>query len=197
MTMAQFKALHAAAPIWMQIAMELALITLQGRWEICHMRFDQVKDGSLYVVREKTKDHDWSRLQIGITPQLQTVIQRARQSGIASPYLVHRRPQRVKPNQETDHWSQLAPNTFTAEFRKLRDGLPMFSSISREQRPTFHEIRALGSHLYEKAGFSRDYVQKLMAHGDEKMTEHYQSGHEVRWLAVQAGLDIDAIMLGK
>jgi len=194
MTISQYKAIHKAAPDWLKIAMELALVTLQGRWEVTHMRFDQIQDDSLYVVREKTKGNDWAHLKIQLTPQLQSIVQEARQSGIASPYIVHRRPQRVKPNKETDHWSQIAPNTFTAEFRKVRDSVIAISVIPKERRPTFHEIRALGSHLYEKAGYSRSYVQKLMAHGDEKMTEHYQSGHEQKWVAVEAGLDLDSLI---
>ena len=100
----------------------------------------------------------------------------------------------MKPNKETDHWSQIAPNAFTAEFRKVRDSVPAMLTIPKEQRPTFHEIRALGSHLYEKSGYSREYVQKLMAHGDEKMTEHYQSGHEQKWVSVAAELSLDSIL---
>ena len=65
--------------------------------------------------------------------------------------------------------------------------------MARTERPTFHEIRALGSWLYEQAGYERDYVQALMAHGDEKMTAHYQSGHEQKWVDVRADLDLAAV----
>jgi integrase len=41
--------------------------------------------------------------------------------------------------------------------------------------------------------FVRDteYVQQLMAHGDKKMTEYYQSGHETKWMDVRADLNLD------
>jgi integrase len=194
MTPGQFKALHQAAPEWLKIAMELALLTLLGRWEITHVKFSDVHDNALWIVREKSKEHEWAHLRIALTSELESIISRARRSGVASPYLVHRRPIRARPNQLTDHWSQLAPNTFSAEFRKLRDSLDLFQGIPSQQRPTFHEIRALGSHLYEQAGFSRDYVQRLMAHGDPKMTEHYQTGHGKKWVSVEAELSLKAIL---
>ncbi|WP_221801863.1 tyrosine-type recombinase/integrase [Oceanobacter mangrovi] len=194
MTVEQYKILHQAAPEWLKIAMELALLTLLGRWEITHAKFADIHDGALWIVREKSKEHEWAHLRIALTPELESIISRARRSGVASPYLVHRRPIRAKPNKDTDHWTQFAPNTFTAEFRKLRDSLDTFQSIPSEQRPTFHEIRALGSHLYEKAGFSRDYVQRLMAHADPKMTEHYQTGHGKKWVEVEAGLSLKTIL---
>ena len=46
------------------------------------------------------------------------------------------------------------------------------------ERPTFHELRALGAWLYEQQGFPQEYIQALMGHADVKMTEHYQAGHE-------------------
>ncbi|WP_133144363.1 tyrosine-type recombinase/integrase [Pseudomonas fragi] len=45
------------------------------------------------------------------------------------------------------------------------------------ERPTFHEIRALGAWLYEQQGFAQDDIQGLMGHADVKMTAHYHSGH--------------------
>lgn len=37
---------------------------------------------------------------------------------------------------------------------------------------------AYGSWLYEQHGFPQDYIQALMGHATEEMTEHYQAGHE-------------------
>jgi len=34
----------------------------------------------------------------------------------------------------------------------------------------------------------------LMAHSDEKMTEHYQKGHEQEWVRVKAELDVSGII---
>lgn len=193
MTLEQFQKMHASVPEWMKIAMELALVTLQGRHEICTMKYADIKDGALFITREKTKKNEWSHLSITITPELDSIIKRSRESKIVTPYIVHRRPIRVKDNKEKTHWSQVALNTFTSEFRRLRDDSGIFDSIPSHQRPTFHEIRALGAHLYEKAGYQTEYVQQLMAHGDSKMTEYYQSGHETKWVQVRAELNLSDI----
>ena len=37
MTLGQFRAIHEQAPHFMQIAMELAIVTLQRHYEVCHM----------------------------------------------------------------------------------------------------------------------------------------------------------------
>jgi len=37
------------------------------------------------------------------------------------------------------------------------------------ERPTFHEIQALGAWLYEQQGFAQDDIQGLMGHADLKL----------------------------
>lgn len=191
MTLEQFWDIHAAAPKWMQLAMEIALITLQGRAEVINMKLSDYQDKVLKVIRQKSSKHEHSHLMIHC-PQLEDIIARARQSGIASPYIIHRRPERKVEAQGRDHWTKLTPNNFTAVFREVRDQCGSMNNIPRKNRPTFHEIRALGSWLYKKQGFdNKTYIQPLMAHADQKMTEHYQQGHEERWITVAAELTID------
>lgn len=190
LTLAQFWEIHALAPEWMQLAMETALLTLQGRAEVINMKFADYQDKTLKVIRQKSSKHEHSHLMIHC-PQLEDIIGRARQSGIATPYIIHRRPERKVEAEGREHWTQLTPNTFTAQFRKVRDKCESFKHMPRQHRPTFHEIRALGSWLYKKQGFDNEtYIQPLMAHSDQKMTEHYQQGHEQQWVVVEAGLAI-------
>jgi hypothetical protein len=74
------------------------------------------------------------------------------------------------------------------QFKKVRDELDIFKSIPVEQRPTFHEIRALGIKLYKDAG---ENPQGLAGHASEVMTKNYDSGHdEIRWVKVEANLDL-------
>ena len=130
-------------------------------------------------------------MQIEISPDIAKVIKRCRQSEIASPYLIHHRPKRKNPDKTKEHWTQILPNYLGAELRKIRDNLEVFQDIPRNQRPTFHEIRSLGSHLYDKQGYSdKEYVQPLMAHADLEMTKRYQSGHEIKWNKVKAELTL-------
>ena len=193
LTLDQFWAIHDKAEPWLQLAMETALITLQGRAEVINMKFADYQDKTLKVIRQKTSKHEHSHLMIHC-PQLEDIITRARQSGIASPYIIHRRPIRKVAAQGREHWTKFTPNNFSAEFRKVRDKCKCFEGMARQNRPTFHEIRALGSWLYKKQGFDNEtYIQPLMAHADQKMTEHYQQGHEQRWVSVAADLTITSI----
>ncbi|MCE0760717.1 phage integrase Arm DNA-binding domain-containing protein [Marinobacter sp. G11] len=190
LTLEQFWEIHAKAEPWMQLAMEIALITLQGRAEVINMKFADYHNQTLQVIRQKSSKHEHSHLMIHC-PQLEEIITRARQSNVPSPYIIHRRPVRKVEAEGRDHWTKLTPNTFTAEFRKTRDKCESFKKMPREARPTFHEIRALGSWLYKKQGYDTEtYIQPLMAHADQKMTEHYQQGHEREWVRVEAGLSI-------
>lgn len=196
MTLDQYQRLHAVAPHSLKIAMEIALVTLLGRHEVCNLKYTDEKDGALFVVRQKSQKNEWSHLRIEITPQLADIIRRSREDRLVSPYIVHFRPYRVKQSQDTDHWTQYSLNHFSRVFRLLRDSSGIFDDIPKEQRPTFHEIRALGAWLYEKAGYDTEYVQQLMAHGDAKMTEYYQSGHEKKWVNVRAELDLNTLLKG-
>ena len=193
--LSEFKAIHEAAPEWMKIAMELSLVTLQGRHEICNMKYADIKDEHIYVVRQKTKKNEWAHIRIALTPTINELIQRSRKSGVVTPYIIHREPERRIRAKDRQHWTQLTLNNFSKRFKAIRDEISLFKQVPPENRPTFHEIRALGSWLYEKEGYDRaGYVQKLMAHADEKMTEHYQSGHEQKWLDVNADLTLKSIL---
>ncbi|MGP4843361.1 phage integrase Arm DNA-binding domain-containing protein [Marinobacter sp. 1Y8] len=189
MTIEQFKAIHAIAPNWMQVSMELALATLQGRHEVINLKYADERDGFLYIVRQKSQENEWAHLRIKVTPVITAIIKKSRDS-IASPYVVHRDPIRRTRAEGRDHWTKVDANWFSRRFRELRDETKLFDDMPRNARPTFHEIRSLGSWLYEKKGYDVKYVQALMAHGDEKMTEHYQAGHEQKWMDVEAGLDV-------
>ncbi|WP_256348115.1 integrase [Pseudomonas yamanorum] len=46
------------------------------------------------------------------------------------------------------------------------------------ERPTFHGIPALDAWLYEQQKFPQEYIQAVTRHADEKMTKHYQGGHD-------------------
>lgn len=194
MTIEQFIAVHKDAPEWLKIAMELSLLTLQGRSEVLNMRFDDYQDGRIKVIRKKVQKHEHSHLEIS-SSELAKIIERARESGIPSPFIVHRRPGRKVSAKGRKHWTQITPDYLTKEFSRLVDSLDIFKKIPLEKRPTFHEIRSLGSWLYKQEGYDNNsYVRPLMAHADERMTKKYQSGHETIWIPVSADLNLDQIV---
>ena len=92
------------------------------------------------------------------------------------------------------HWSAVTDDYLTKEFRKARDLAKAYDHIENPKaRPTMHELRALGSWLYEQQGFPTEYVQALLGHATPEMTAYYQDGHEqkeVIYQHVQAGLKL-------
>jgi integrase len=167
---------HAAAPGWLQIAMETSLVTLQARAEICRMRREDKRGGYLYVIRDKTAGHtDLAFLRIQVTETLEELFARAWADDIASPYLIHYRPASMRPQhlQNKPHWSAVSPGYLTRRFHALREATGLFAALAPRQRPTFHEIRSLGARTYLAQGYPRDYVRALMAHTDEHTTRIY------------------------
>lgn len=178
LTMEQFKAVHGVAPHWLKNAMDLALITLQRREDIVLMKFDQVEEGVLKVIQKKTKKYDTGYLKIFIGEELGEVLSRCRDN-VISPFLVHREPERRK-RRAGMHWTQIKPEYITRAFKDITDNLELFEKIPEAQRPTFHEIRALGIKRYKDLGLN---PQQLAGHSTEKMTKNYDSEHsEIRWI---------------
>jgi len=57
--------------------------------------------------------------------------------------------------------------------------------MAMEERPTFHEIRALAAHLFDQQGIDPD-PQGRMAHSDAKSTKIYTQNH-IDWVIVPHG----------
>jgi len=188
LTKEQYDAIRGCCYRWMQSAMDLALITLQRRNDIASLKFDDVRDGKLYVVQGKTEKYDTGYLAISVGPALTEIIKRCRDD-IASPYMVHRKPERkIKDREGMDHWTQVAPDMITRAFGVARDDCGLFQGMDAKALPSFHEIRALGIKLYRDQGID---PQKLAGHSTAKMTSNYDSGHEdIRWVEVAAELKI-------
>ncbi|NBA95550.1 tyrosine-type recombinase/integrase [Pseudomonas sp. R5(2019)] len=187
-TVEGLKAIRSKAPLWLQNAIDLALITAQRRGDILNMRFEDIKDGFLYVVQSKTeKASDAGWLKIKITEQLNAALARCRDD-ILSPYLVHRRPERKKEREGKDHWTKVDERFLTRAFKDARDAAGCYSGWKEEEMPGFHEIRAMSLHLYKRAGKDG---QRIAGHATENMTRNYQKDHaEVVWSEVEADLDI-------
>ncbi len=190
-TLEGLKAIRDKSPRWLKNAIDLALITAQRRGDILDMKFEDVRDGYLYVVQSKTeKASDAGWLKIKVTDQLGEVLGRCRDD-ILSPYLVHRRPERKKKREGKDHWTKVDERFLTRAFKDARDAAGCYSDLKEEEMPGFHEVRALSLHLYKRAGKDG---QKIAGHATEGMTKNYQKGHEdVVWSEVEADLDIGEI----
>ena len=187
------RAIREKAPAWLQNAIDLALITAQRRTDILAMRFDDVRDGHLYVVQQKTsKASDAAWIRFKVTPQLQAVLTRCRDN-VPSPFLIHRRPERKRQKQaeQKEHWTKIEERYLTRAFKEAREAAGCYANWTDEEQPGFHEIRALSLHLYKKAGKDG---QRIAGHASEEMTKNYQRDHaDVVWSDAIPDLDITDI----
>lgn len=103
---------------------------------------------------------------------------------VASPFVVHRLPERqVKRSKEVSHPTQVAPDYLSRSFSATRDKLGLCDNLPMDERPTFHEIRALAAHLFDQQGID---PQGRMAHSDAKSTKIYTQNH-IDWVIVPHG----------
>lgn len=199
LSFADYMKIRNAADLWLRTAMDLALQTAQARLEVSRIKYsikvpkegvcgcvwfaepENGVHGTLYIHRQKVKDKEASHVAIPIGPQLKEIIDSSR-NNIASPYVVHRLPEKRSNDisKEVKHPTQVAPDYLSRAFSALRDRVGVGENLPMEQRPTFHEIRALAAHLFEQQGID---PQARMAHSDAKSTKIYTQNH-VEWVSV-------------
>ncbi len=134
-------------------------------------------------------------LEIEMGPDLRQLVVECLAEPTLSPFLICYRPARRWRDQMDAklHWSAVTEDYLTKQFRTARDKCKAYDHIPAVARPTFHELRALGAWMYQKQGIDQSYIQALMGHATEEMTEYYQDGHEEKGLVyqrVQAGLKL-------
>lgn len=201
-----YKAIHAAAPLFLQTAMDLSLQSTHARLEISRIQYSirpadlrrpltcgciwldapqqtpaGLRFGTLYIHRQKIQKKEAAHVAIPIGATLKAIIDRSRDQ-VISHYVVHRMPDRKSRTlgAEVDHITQLAPDYISRAFSDVRDKVGCCDHLPLKQRPTFHEIRALAAHLITLAG---DNPQARMAHTDAKSTRIYTQ-HHVDWVEV-------------
>lgn len=190
LTRAGYDDIYAIAPDWFQVAMDVALITLQRRGDLVKARYTDIEGDTLTVIQNKTKKHGhraFLKIQIGET--LGRVIQRSRQIRPVCPFIIHRMPERKRGGRNLEHFAQITPDYLSKTFGRLRDSLPQYQAMHPDERPTFHEIRGLGGKLYLDAGYGDDYVNLLMGHTSQRMTDQYTDQHQ-EWTLCGAELDL-------
>jgi integrase len=190
MTVDAYKAIHAAAPVWLQNAMDLSLLTLLRRDDIASARFSDVHDGALWVVPAKTEESTLVKLSIALSDDATVLIQRCRDD-VVSPFLIHRLPEKARPQgmraKGREHHTQLMPEQITRAFTLARTA----AGIVNANAPTFHEIRSLGGALLmQQRGWQLEQVQALMGHASKTMTQVYLEGHDTPWQRVACDLSL-------
>ncbi|WP_295991733.1 tyrosine-type recombinase/integrase [Rugamonas sp.] len=180
LSLEQFVAIRALAPVWLQRAMNLALVTAQRREDLTNMKFADYKDGHLHVDQGKTG----TRLRISgeirlaaINISVEEAVSNCRDL-IVSRHLIHHvaRVSRVKPGDKVD------PNGLSNAFQKARDAAGIVAEDGRTP-PSFHEIRSLAERLY-KVERSAEFAQALLGHKHASMTAKYDDLRGKDWAVV-------------
>lgn len=189
MTRDQFDRIRSAAPEWLRLAMDLALVTLQRRGDLVNARYTDLVDGYLSVIQSKTEKHgERAFLRIQVGPVLLGIIDKTRQiKPVNCPFIVHRLADRRVSHAGQEHHGQITGDYLGKAFAAARDSLPEFATMPAPFRPTFHEIRALGGAEYLRQGYSKEYVNLLMGHTSQKMTDSY-TGQHINWTDCAADL---------
>jgi integrase len=171
MTLEQFHAIRAKAPVWLQRAMMLALLTGQRRGDISSMKFSDQHEGYLYVTQEKSQGE--IRLQLDVNIRLAVVgvsiseaIAQCRDM-VVSRYIVHHTMHRgaARPG------DQVPSNGISNAFKDAVDAAGITAGEGRTP-PTFHEIRSLAERLF-KAEFGAAFAQAMLGHKNASMTAKY------------------------
>lgn len=162
----EFLTIRQHAEPWFQLALDLALITLQRREDIAALTTQDISDGYLWITQKKTGRR--IRIRIGgssLEPLLLPHGTAVGESGARA--LVRKRGKAV------------SPPMLTKEFRLL---WAQHVGERDSSSPTFHEIRALGARRYEDAGRN---PQTLLGHVDPRTTRWYLDRHKVQWVDVE------------
>ncbi|MBH1476940.1 tyrosine-type recombinase/integrase [Stenotrophomonas maltophilia] len=183
-----YKKIHAKAPAWLQLAMDISLMTLLRREDVVNLKFTDYHDGHLWVVPGKTKTTTGVRMKIVVNEELAALLAKARDD-VVSPYFVHRLPLKARPSNKRAkarvHHTQLLPEQLSREFQDVRESIGLVG----KHQVSFHEIRSLGGALlHNQQGWSEEQVQHLLTHSSPAMTEVYLEGHERPWTEINTGI---------
>ena len=149
---------------------------------LASIRRADISDDILHVARSKTG----VKIKIHIGRSLATIIDRCLDGDLISPWLLHQ-PVSANKNRIAQ---KLAPATLSRWFMRVRDRSKLYAHLQPLERPSFHEIRSLGAHLMEQAGYDKAVIQALLGHKQARMTELYLDRYEQRWIEVTGGLEL-------
>ncbi len=185
-----FERIYAAAAPWFKCSLDLARWSLQRREDLTLIEASAWTDGKLAIRQKKVEGHGTGLLRITPGPQLRMAIIGCLNSAERGdcPFLIHKVPERIVKADWKRHHKQVAPEMLTRTFAELRDQvIPEYARMAPGERPSFHEIRAMGAdHYRETLKWPEPKIQLLLGHSSEQMTRVYLDRHGERWTEVEA-----------
>lgn len=198
-TIEGIKKIYEASPDWLKRAIKLALLTLQRREDLVLLTWKDIDLDSRQILINQGKAEGYDTpvyITIAMGDDLYSVIKECLNSGIHCPYVLHYRPTRTstKKLKSKHHPFAITPDHLTKSFAKVRDDCGAYAAMDIKVRPSLHDLRALGSYLYQQAGFAESYIQSLDGHANWEMTKRYIDGHEKpKPISVSADLSLQSI----
>ena len=198
-----YKAIYDVSPPYLQNAMGTALYSLQRRTDLVSLLRKKVslKQRTIEIYQGKTDHYDNPVfLEITMGDELFEHVRSCILDNQFCPTLLSYSPKNSVPKYDSHgdrlHSHSLTPDYLTKAFAKYRNLSGAYDHLEPNQRPSLHDLRALGIFLYFKAGYPIEYIQALAGHATIKMTQHYKDGHEKPLpVKVSAGLSIDTLDL--
>jgi integrase len=175
LTGVSYKLIHDVADQWFKNTMELARISLQRRGDLCAMRYADIKGSYFYIQQSKSAGKESANLKILMWPELSKSI-KATKTVPLSPYILHRHSKR-RANDKQKLDNSVKPDFLSKTFAK-------YAKLAGVENVTFHEIRSLGARQYEQQGYSKAFIQALLGHAKESMTDVYLDDDSVKWTEI-------------
>lgn len=179
----QLMRIHAISPAHLQRAIDLALHSLQRREDLTLLQRNMVNIPANTLTIRQGKSRNYKKpifIEIDMHPELQQAVIACLSSPLAArcPYLLHYQPKRITPKiRAKQHLLAMTPYFLSHEFAHYRDQAGLFDQLNPEQKPTFHEIRALGEYRISQQ-YGKEYAKALAGHSTDAMYEHYVGRHE-------------------
>jgi integrase len=200
LTVDGYRAIYAFAEKWLQLAMDLALVTMFGRFEVCHMKHSDFRADWLYAIREKSnRKSKEAFFRFPVNAVLREMRIRAMSlDGTECPNLIHRMPDRKREDWEAppgEHPYFVRPDYLTHAFGAAVRGCGYFAHLKPHELPSFHEIRGLGARLFQAHGGEDKEIQAILGHASPEATQVYLEGgkealQDHHYQVVQAPLSV-------
>jgi len=169
--------------VWLQNAMDLALVSGQRREDIANARFKDFHDGGWWCEQASEKATTPHRIIIPLELRLHVlgkslgdVLSQCRRTGVLSKHVIHQTVARGNSPQGRRIWV----DTFSKRFAEAMASLGL--DWGDKEPPTFHEIRSLSERLYSAQGGIN--TQELLGHNDPETTAMYHNDRGLDWVRI-------------
>jgi len=182
-TLESLIAIRDISPDHLKRAIDLALHSVQRRADLVKLKRTAINlpNNTMTVLQEKSRNYtNPVYIEVDMHPELQQAVIACVSSPLAfqCPYLLHYRPQLItKQTKQKLHHLAMTEDFLTREFKKYRDLSNVYADLEDSQKPSFHDIRALGIKLITEK-YGQAYAMALAGHADERMWKHYLEGHD-------------------